>query len=215
MPPANRRRVEPRRRSETPEVVGRPDWVLSGLAGLGILVSAYLTWLKLSGGAALLCTTGSGCDLVQASRYSTFLWVPTALWGLAAYVAIGALAWLGLNARNWLIAFVIATGSVGFSLYLTWLSVFTIGATCAWCLTSLGILVAILAVLAVRRPQSGGRRQAVTQARMATYGVLAAVGAIVAGAFVFAAPFSAAPEYQMALARHLADSKAVMYGAFW
>jgi hypothetical protein len=49
---------------------------------------------------------------------------------------------------------------------------------------------------------------------MATYGVLAAVGAIVGGAFVFAAPFSS-PGYQLALAQHLAASKAVMYGAFW
>ena len=216
MPPANRRRIEAKRRGDTPEVaVERPDWVVSGLAGLGILVAAYLTWLKLSGGGALLCTTGSGCDLVQASRYSTFLWVPTALWGLAVYVAIGALAWLGLGPRNWLIGFVLAAGGVGFSLYLTWLSVFTIGATCAWCLTSVGLFIVILAVLVMRRPVAAGQRRSLSQARMATYGVLAAIGAVVGGAFVFAAPFSAAPGYQMALARHLTESKAVMYGAFW
>jgi uncharacterized membrane protein len=216
MAQTNRRRVETRRSPNAPAVsVERPDWVVSGLAGLGILLAAYLTWLKLRGGGTLLCAAGSGCDLVQASRYSTFLWVPTALWGLAVYVAIGALAWLGLGARNWLIAFVLAAGGVGFSLYLTWLSVFTIGATCAWCLTSVGLLIAILAVLTMRRPQAAGRRPSLSQARMATYGGLAAVGAIVAGAFVFAAPFSAPAGYQMALARHLADSKAVMYGAFW
>jgi hypothetical protein len=54
-----------------------------------------------------------------------------------------------------------------------------------------------------------------SSARLATNGGLAAVGAIVAAAFVFAAPFSAPPGYQSALARHLADTKAVMYGAFW
>jgi uncharacterized membrane protein len=215
MPPANRRRPEQRRRSDAPAVaVERPAFLVSGLAGLGILLAAYLTWLKFRGGGALLCTAGSGCDLVQASRYSTFLWVPTALWGLAVYVAIGVLAWLGLGARNWLIAFVLASGGVGFSLYLTWLSVFTIGATCVWCLASAGVFVVILAVLVMRRPPESGRRS-LSQARMVTYGALAAVGAIVGGAFVFAAPFSAPPGYQMALARHLADSKAVMYGAFW
>ena len=216
MPQANRRRVESKRSPNLPEVsVERPDWVVSGLAGLGILLAAYLTWLKLSGGGALLCAAGSGCDLVQASRYSTFLWLPTALWGLAVYVAIGALAWLGLSQRNWLIAFVLAAGGVGFSLYLTWLSIFTIGATCAWCLTSVGLLIVILAVLTMRRPRPAGRRPSPSQARMATYAGLAVLGAIVGGAFVFAAPFSAAPGYQMALARHLAASKAVMYGAFW
>ena len=51
MAQANRRRVEPKRRSDTPEVsVERPNWVVSGLAALGILLAAYLTWLKLSGG---------------------------------------------------------------------------------------------------------------------------------------------------------------------
>ncbi len=217
MAQANRKRnVEPRRKAEAvAPSVQRPDWVVSGLAAAGMVVAAYLTWLKMSGGGAALCVAGSGCDIVQASRYATFLWVPTALWGLAVYVAIGALAWIGLGGRNWLIAFVLAAGGVGFSLYLTWLSIASLGATCVWCLTSAAIMIAILALLVVRRPAPGGRKSMVRPARLATYGVLAALGAVVAGAFVFAAPFSAPAGYQAALARHLAESKAVMYGAFW
>ena len=152
---------------------------------------------------------------MQASRYATFLWVPTALWGLAIYVAIGVLAWMGLTPRNWPIAFALAAGGVGFSAYLTWLSVFDLGATCVWCLTSAVILIAMLAVLVMRRPAARNRKPAMSSARLATNGGLAAVGAVVAAAFVFAAPFSAPPGYQSALARHLADTKAVMYGAFW
>ena len=129
MAQANRKRnVEPRRKAEAAAPsVQRPDWVVSGLAAAGMVVAAYLTWLKMSGGGAALCVAGSGCDIVQASRYATFLWVPTALWGLAVYVAIGALAWIGLGGRNWLIAFVLAAGGVGFSLYLTWLSIVSLG----------------------------------------------------------------------------------------
>ena len=104
---------------------------------------------------------------------------------------------------------------MGFSAYLTWLSVFDLGATCVWCLTSAGILIAMLAVLVMRRPTARTRKGSVNSARVATYGGLAAVGAVVGAAFVFAAPFSAPPGYQSALARHLADTKAVMYGAFW
>ena len=130
-----------------------------------------------------------------------FLWVPTALWGLAAYVAIGALAWMGLTPRNWPIAFALAAGGVGFSAYLTWLSVFDLGATCVWCLTSAVILIAILAVLVMRRPAARNRKPAMSSARLATNGGLAAVGAVVAAAFVFAAPFSAPPGYQSALAQ--------------
>ena len=124
----NRRKVEVKRKTEpAASPIERPDWVLSGLAAAGMLVAAYLTWLKLSGSGAALCVAGSGCDLVQASRYATFLWVPTALWGLAIYVVIGVLAWMGLTPRNWPIAFALAAGGVGFSAYLTWLSVFDVG----------------------------------------------------------------------------------------
>jgi uncharacterized membrane protein len=211
-----KRKVEVKGKTEpASSPVERPDWVLSGLAAAGMLVAAYLTWLKLSGSGAALCVSGSGCELVQASRYATFLWVPTALWGLVTYVAIGVLAWMGLTPRNWPIAFVLAAGGVGFSAYLTWLSVFDLGATCIWCLTSGVILIAMLAVLVMRRPVARNRKPAMSSARLATNGGLAAVGAIVAAAFVFAAPFSAPPGYQSALARHLADTKAVMYGAFW
>ena len=217
MAPADRnRKVEVKRKTEpAASSVERPDWVLSGLAAAGMLVAAYLTWLKLSGSGAGLCVAGSGCDLVQASRYATFLWVPTALWGLATYVAIGVLAWMGLTPRNWRIAFALAAGGVGFSAYLTWLSVFDLGATCVWCLTSAIILIAMLAVLVMRRPAARDRKSAMSAARLATSGGFAAVGAVVVAAFVFAAPFSAPPGYQSALARHLADTKAVMYGSFW
>jgi uncharacterized membrane protein len=212
----NRRKVEVKRKTEpSASPVERPDWVLSGLAAAGMLVAAYLTWLKLRGSGAALCVAGSGCDLVQASRYATFLWVPTALWGLATYVAIGVLAWMGLTPRNWRIAFALAAGGVGFSAYLTWLSVFDLGATCVWCFTSAVILLAMLALLVMRRPVARNRKPAMSSTRLATNGGLAAVGAVVAAAFVFAAPFSAPPGYQSALARHLADTKAVMYGAFW
>ena len=163
------RKVEVKRKTE-PAVspVERPDWVLSGLAAAGMLVAAYLTWLKLSGSGAALCVAGSGCDIVQASRYATFLWVPTALWGLVTYVAIGVLAWIGLTPRNWPIAFALAAGGVGFSAYLTWLSVFDLGATCVWCLTSAVILIAILAVLVMRRP-SGAEPEAGDELRPARH----------------------------------------------
>ena len=47
------------------------------------------------------------------------------------------------------------------------------------------------------------------------YGILAAVATIIFGAYVFASPWSAPVGYQSALARHLKQSGAVMYGAFW
>src|SRR5262249_40239506 len=150
-----------RKRRSTPEpvvaVVPRPDRVVAGLAAAGVLVAGYLTWLKLTGAGAALCVAGGGGDLVQAGRWAIFLGVPAAGWGLAVYVAIAVLALVGLSARNWLIAYLLAAGGVGVSIYLTALSVLDVGAACIWCLTSGAILAALLVALVMRRPPATPR----------------------------------------------------------
>src|SRR5207247_1434260 len=50
--------------------LSRPDWIVICLALAGVAVAGYLTALKLGGTQAFLCRDGSGCDVVQASRYS-------------------------------------------------------------------------------------------------------------------------------------------------
>ena len=78
------------------------------------------------GGNALLCEAGGGCDIVQASRYATILWVPTALWGrLPLFVAVGALAALGFTARRWRWTFLLAAAGAH-SIYLTAISLFLV-----------------------------------------------------------------------------------------
>jgi len=195
--------------------VVRWNWMVCGLAVAGMLVAGYLSWLKLTGTGAAFCVAGSGCDVVQASRYAMFLGVPTALWGFAIYVVIGALGLTGLEGRKWLIAFLLAAGGVGFSIYLTALAILDLGATCVWCLASGVIFIGVVVMLLKGRPSQVGRKSPFGLPRLLTNGVLAAVATAVAGAFVFSAPFSAPVDYQVALARHLADTKAVMYGAFW
>ena len=190
-------------------------WLVVGFAIAGLLVAGYLTWLKWSGHGALLCVAGSGCDLVQASRYSTFIGVPTALWGAALYVTIGVLGALGLSEQRWLVAFLVTAGGVGFSAYLTALSIFVVGATCVYCLVSGAILVGLLIVLLWRRPPARSRKSSLRPIPLATYGTLVAAATVVFGAFVFAAPTPASAGYQLALARHLRQTGAIMYGAYW
>jgi uncharacterized membrane protein len=193
----------------------RTDWLIALLAAAGVVVSAYLGWLKVQGGNALLCQAGSGCDIVQASRYATILGVPTALWGTAFYVAVGTLAALGLTAQRWLWAFLLVAAGAAFSLYLTAISVFVIRATCPYCLASNALALALLAALAWRRPATAGRRQPLRWSRMVPLGGAAAVAAVVAGAAVFATHHVPAAGYAGELARHLARTKAVMYGVYW
>lgn len=191
--------------------VAGPDLAAAALAGVGLLVAGYLAWLKWTGGTALFCTAGTDCDIVQASRYARVLGLPTALWGALAYAAIGALAFAGLDRARWRAAFVLAAAGVGSSAYLTYLSLFELRAACVWCLASALIMTALLAVLVWRHPETVSAHPA----RLTALGVGAAVVAIAAGALVFATAAPSATPYQDALARHLAKSGAMFYGAYW
>jgi uncharacterized membrane protein len=195
---------------------GRPDWIVVGLALVGLGVAGYLTALKLGGNQAFLCRDGSGCDMVQASRYSLLAGVPTAMWGAGLYLAIAALAAMPRTVRRWQAAFMLVSGAVAFSLYLTFLSIFVIGATCPYCLASGVIALALLVVMIVRRPRGDGREAtAYKPGKLAGLGITAGVLTVFIGAFIFAADFSTPAGYQSALAQHLAKSNATFYGAFW
>jgi len=199
----------------TPELA-RPDWIVVALALVGLGVAGYLTGLKLGGNQAFLCRDGSGCDIVQASRYSVLAGVPTAMWGAGIYLAIAVLAAMPRTARRWQAAFILVSGAVAFSLYLTYISIFVIGATCPYCLASGGIAVALLVVMLWRRPPAQGRQAAAYKpGRLAALGITTGVLTVLLGAFIFAADFSVPADYQSALAQHLAKSQGIFYGAFW
>jgi uncharacterized membrane protein len=196
--------------------LARPDWIVICLALAGVAVAGYLTALKLGGTQAFLCRDGSGCDVVQASRYSVLAGVPTAMWGAGIYLAIAVLAAMPRTVRRWQAAFMLASGAVAFSLYLTSISIFVIGATCPYCLASGGIAVALLVVMVWRRPAAQGRQAAAYKPRrLVGLGLTAAVLTVLVGAFIFAADFSMPAGYQDALARHLVKTQAIFYGAFW
>jgi uncharacterized membrane protein len=190
----------------------RPDWLVAGLAAVGVVLAGYLAWTKATGGSALFCTAAAGCEVVQASRYAMFLGIPTAAWGTALYAVVGGLALAGLTARRWLVAFLLAASGMGFAGYLTYLELFVIAAVCWYCVASAAITLALLGALLGRRPR--GRRTGAT--RLVTLGAGAGAVAVVVGLSVhtLTAP-GGAYVYQEALARHLAQSGAVMYGAFW
>jgi uncharacterized membrane protein/glutaredoxin len=198
---------------ETVAVPARPDLLVAALAAAGLAIALYLSWLKWAGATAAFCVSGSGCDIVQASRYAMLLGVPTALWGGLLYLGIGALALLGFDSRRWSWAFYLAAAGVGVSVYLTALSLLVVRATCAYCLASAALTVALLLVLWWRRAALPGRRPRVAQ--LIAGGVAAAALAPLAAAFVFAMPEGGGAGFEAALARHLREKGAVMYGAYW
>jgi uncharacterized membrane protein len=196
-------------------VKASPDWLVAGFAAIGFAVSVYLTIVKLAGGSALFCEAGSGCDIVQASRWATFLGVPTAAWGAVVYAILAGLAIVGLTTQRWTWAFVLATGAVAFAGYLAWIELFVLRAICPWCVVVALAGVAVLITLLARRPAPRGRRASTRPARLATIGVVTAVVTIVVAAGVYVADTTGQGGYADAVARHLAKTGGVMYGAFW
>jgi uncharacterized membrane protein len=133
----------------------RVTWWVAVLAVLGLGVSAYLTFIETSGTMAV-CGPVGRCNDVQQSEFAyLFGVVPVAAVGLAGYMAIlvaWALArWADAGIGKIAIACLFAMAGVGvlFSIYLTALEPFVIGATCSWCLSS-SLFITLLLWLSFR-----------------------------------------------------------------
>jgi uncharacterized membrane protein len=125
--------------------VSRAIGVLA-LVGLGI--AGYLTYVHYAG-IHVLCAASGGCETVQTSSYAKLAGIPVPVLGLVGYVGIlGSLFIRGDTGR--LITAGLALVGFGFSLYLTYLELFTIKAICQWCVGS-AVLMTVIAVLAVIR----------------------------------------------------------------
>ena len=142
------------------------------------------------------------------------------VWGIflpgLCQVVTGIILFVGLT---WFRVFTeppLFMAAVAFSAYLTYLSLRVLRAACPYCLADAGIAVALLAVLLVRRPAATGKHAPTRLRRVAALGAALAVVTVVfaAGVFVADTP-TAASTYQESLARHLASSGAVFYGAYW
>ncbi len=126
-----------------------PDWLVPVLAAAGVAVAIYLTYVETSGADAV-CGPVGNCNAVQESKFALLFGViHVGLVGLISYaVVIGT--WLAgrLLPPPWSDRgrVLLALGSVGgvlFSIYLTFLEPFVIGATCIWCLSSALIVTAL------------------------------------------------------------------------
>src|SRR6266850_7210428 len=65
-----------------------PNWLLFGLALLGMALSGYLTVSAWQDKAVAFCTQGAGCDVVLNSRWSTLFGMPTSFWGFLTYALL-------------------------------------------------------------------------------------------------------------------------------
>lgn len=117
--------------------------VLGALAALGLLISAYLTWVHFAGLSPICVGGNGGCETVQSSSYASVAGIPVAVLGLVGYACLLLCAMSRSEAAVYA-GFLISLAGAIFSAYLTYLEVFVIHALCQWCLASAAIMVAAL-----------------------------------------------------------------------
>jgi len=126
-----------------------PGWVIPVLGLVGLVVAGYMSYVEVKQVEAI-CGPVGDCNTVQQSAYAT-LWgfLPVGVLGMVGYVSIG-IVWLlhkisQAGSQKFLALLMWGMALLGtlFSIYLTFLEPFVIGATCAWCITS-AILITLL-----------------------------------------------------------------------
>jgi uncharacterized membrane protein len=128
------------------------------LSLLALAVAGYLTWVKLSG-TTPACAILSGCETVENSRYSEFLGIPVAAFGMLGAlgsVAASLLWWLRGDRRGLLGVYLIGLASLPVVVWLTYLELSVIHAVCMWCVAYavLVILTWIVALFVLRAPDT-------------------------------------------------------------
>ncbi len=148
-----------------------PIWLIPALITLGMLVAIYLSFIEMTQTKAI-CGPVGDCNTVQQSPYATlFGFLPVGLLGMIGYLLI-FLAWMAqkLGKPEWQptatkALWLLSGFGTLFSIYLTFLEPFVIGATCMWCITSAIVQTSIFwlstepAKQYLSRPASSKRRK--------------------------------------------------------
>jgi uncharacterized membrane protein len=124
-------------------------WAILALILFGLCVAGYLAYVEVTASTAF-CPAGD-CNKVQTSEYARLFGVLPIGWiGVGGCVAL-LLTWLGTRfplprVRDLSAVAMLAGAAFGvlFSIYLTYLETFVIGAMCIWCLSSALIMTTIL-----------------------------------------------------------------------
>lgn len=227
------------RRRSTPWIHRWSRVLIAATAALGALVTGYLTIVKLTGGSAA-CPT-SGCDQVLSSPYATVFGLPLTLFGLLAYISMGAfaLAPMAVNPTQkkelhsqlenwtWLLLFAGGVAMTIFSGYLMYLLAFEIKAVCLYCLASAFFSVSLLVLTLIGRAWEDIGQLLFTGlivgmvALIGTLGIYASVKSPVATSSSAETGETMYPtttvsgSAEIALAQHLKQTGAKMYGAYW
>jgi len=131
------------------EEAGPPGLSVALLALAGLAVAIYLAFVETSGSEAV-CGPVGDCNTVQQSEWAQVFGIHIGVIGVAGYALVlafwGLARFAGGRPADWarVALFAGAAAGTGFSIYLTFLEPFVIGATCLWCLASAVIVTALM-----------------------------------------------------------------------
>ena len=142
-------------RAENPSHTLEAPWMIPILCLVGFFVAGYLAYVETAQVSAV-CGPVGDCNTVQQSEYARLFGIlPIGVLGLFGYIMILS-GWLALRFGNNILKNLGALALLGmtlagtlFSIYLTFLEPFVIGATCAWCLTS-AVMMTVLMLLSLK-----------------------------------------------------------------
>lgn len=119
------------------------------VAALGIGVAAYIA-IAAAGGDAPVCLSGSsGCETVARSSWSHVAGVNIAVFGIVGYALLLATAFFANDLARFA-GFLLALAGFGYSVFLTYVELFRIEATCQWCLASALLMTVLFGLCAAR-----------------------------------------------------------------
>jgi uncharacterized membrane protein len=127
-----------------------PDFVIPVLLLIGLGVAIYMGYVEITQTEAV-CGPVGDCNTVQQSEYARlFGLLPIGVLGILGYFAL-VIAWVIQQygpadwkaPASWAFWGMALIGTL-FSIYLTFMEPFVIGATCAWCLTSAIVMTLLL-----------------------------------------------------------------------
>jgi len=132
------------------------DWLVPVLSLIGLGVAGYLAYVEINQVEAI-CGPVGNCNTVQQSSYAMLFGIlPIGVLGVLGYLVM-IILWLAgnLDSEVWqktanILLWIISLIGVLFSVYLTFLEPFVIGATCLWCISS-AVIMTILFLLATQK----------------------------------------------------------------
>lgn len=141
--------TQPSRKNAQKRAASSPAWLqyaFLGLALVGLGVAGYLAYVETQAVTAV-CGPVGDCNAVQTSEYAYLFGIPIGVLGVVGYLAILAVwAWQTWRPNRSALLTLLGMTIFGvlFSIYLTYLEPFVIGAVCAWCLSSAVIMTLLL-----------------------------------------------------------------------